>query len=260
MWEKQISISFIQILAWISMRFSRKLHYYCEERSMLMLCHCIYLQSLLHSAWRNNSPQIMTFCSHSSFAHILRSPCSCSTRDQKQKTSRPEEGKECLLTGLVCTHSSHAPDHLIVPPFVTSIKPRKNPPEKHFGSTTSCWQVLDPSKACREPSSTKPEQTRLQNMRSVQRFSSGRQKNLLVWCQWIEDAKLGAGSRMSLCSLGQRKPCTSALLERGHETWKMRRKQRGIPEHWVGEQRKHCLVHVWHAPDWHFTLKNAPSR
>lgn len=105
MWEKQISISFIQILAWISMRFSRKLHYYCEERSMLMLCHCIYLQSLLHSAWRNNSPQIMTFCSHSSFAHILRSPCSCSTRDQKQKTSRPEEGKECLLTGLVCTHS-----------------------------------------------------------------------------------------------------------------------------------------------------------
>lgn len=100
MWEKQTSTSFIQILAWISIRFSRKLHYYCEERSMLMPCRCIYLRSLLHSAWRNNLPQIMTFCSHSSFAHILRSPCSCSTRDQKQETSRAEEGKECLLTGL----------------------------------------------------------------------------------------------------------------------------------------------------------------
>lgn len=107
MWEKQISISLIQILAWISMRFSRKLHYYCEERSMLMPCHCIYLRFLLHSAWRNNSPQVMTFCSHSSFAHILRSPCSCSTRDQKQETSR---GQEVLADRSGCAPTaSHAP-------------------------------------------------------------------------------------------------------------------------------------------------------
>lgn len=161
MWEKQISISLIHILAWISMRFARKMHYYCEERSMVMLCHCIYLQSLLLSAWRNNSPQVMTFCSHSSFAHILRSPCSCSTRDQKPETSRPEGGQEeSLLTGLgVHPQLPMLLTRLLVPSFAMSIKPRKNPPEKHFSSTTRCWQVLDPSKACREPSNTKPEQT-----------------------------------------------------------------------------------------------------
>lgn len=159
MWEKQISISSIQNLAWISVRFSRKLHYCCEERSMSMLCRCIYLRSLLHSAWRNNSPQVMTFCCHSSFAHILRSPCSCSTRDQKPETSRPEEGKEFLLTGLgVHPQLPMLLTHLIVSSFAMSIKPRKNTPGKHFSSTTSCCQVLDPSEACREPSNTKPEQ------------------------------------------------------------------------------------------------------
>lgn len=73
MWENQTATSFIQILAWISVRFSGKLHYYGEKYIKTVPAH-IFTVSPTLGMLRNNSPQ-MTFCARSSVAHFLRSPC-----------------------------------------------------------------------------------------------------------------------------------------------------------------------------------------